>query len=75
MEKLLNDKDSSIREIADEEYKEKSSNLKVKEQDLLKLLIPKDANDKKNSILEIRAGTGGDEASLFAANLLMMYQG
>ena len=42
--------------------------------ELLKLLIPKDINDSKNSILEIRAGTGGDEASLFAADLLSMYQ-
>ena len=40
----------------------------------MKLLIPKDENDKKNSILEIRAGTGGDEASLFAADLFSMYQ-
>ena len=44
------------------------------ENNLLKLLIPKDINDNKNSILEIRAGTGGDEASLFAADLLGMYQ-
>ena len=40
----------------------------------MRLLIPKDENDKKNSILEIRAGTGGDEASLFAADLFSMYQ-
>ena len=40
----------------------------------MKLLIPKDENDSKNSILEIRAGTGGDEASLFASDLLNMYQ-
>ena len=40
----------------------------------MKLLIPKDVNDEKNSILEIRAGTGGDEASLFAADLFGMYQ-
>lgn len=40
----------------------------------MKLLIPKDINDEKNSILEIRAGTGGDEASLFAADLFGMYQ-
>ena len=71
---LLNDKDNSIREIAEEELKEKKKNIEVLEQNLLKLLIPKDENDKKNSILEIRAGTGGDEASLFAADLLSMYQ-
>ncbi len=71
---LLNDKDNSIREIAEEELKEKKKNIEVLEQNLLKLLIPKDENDKKNSILEIRAGTGGDEASLFAADLFTMYQ-
>jgi len=71
---LLNDKDSSIRKMAEEELGEKNKNIKSLEQDLLKLLIPKDVNDEKNSILEIRAGTGGDEASLFAADLFGMYQ-
>ena len=71
---LLNDKDNSIREIAEEEIKEKNEYLKNIEIDLLKSLIPKDINDEKNSILEIRAGTGGDEASLFAADLFNMYQ-
>ncbi len=71
---LLNDKDSSIRKMADDELREKNKNIKSLEQDLLKILIPKDVNDEKNSILEIRAGTGGDEASLFAADLFGMYQ-
>lgn len=71
---LLNDKDTSIREMAEEELKEKNKNVKLLEQNLLKLLVPKDVNDEKNSILEIRAGTGGDEASLFAADLFSMYQ-
>ena len=71
---LLNDKDNSIREMAEEEIKEKNEYLKNIEIDLLKSLIPKDINDEKNSILEIRAGTGGDEASLFAADLFNMYQ-
>jgi peptide chain release factor 1 len=71
---LLNDKDSSIRKMAEEELREKNKKIKLLEQDLLKLLIPKDVNDEKNSILEIRAGTGGDEASLFAADLFGMYQ-
>jgi len=71
---LLNDKDSSIREMADDELREKNKNIKSLEKDLLKYLIPKDVNDEKNSILEIRAGTGGDEASLFAADLFGMYQ-
>ena len=71
---LLKDEDDSIREMAQEEIKEKNEKLKLIEDDLLKSLIPKDFNDEKNCILEIRAGTGGDEASLFAADLFTMYQ-
>jgi len=71
---LLNDNDNSIKEMAEQELKDKKVIIKILEKDLLKLLIPKDENDKKNSILEIRAGTGGDEASLFAADLFSMYQ-
>ena len=71
---LLNDKDNKIKEMAEDELKDKKKKIKILENDLLKLLVPKDANDKKNSILEIRAGTGGDEASLFAADLFSMYQ-
>ena len=71
---LLNDKDNTIKEMAEDELKDKKKKIKILENNLLKLLIPKDANDKKNSILEIRAGTGGDEASLFAADLFSMYQ-
>ena len=70
---LLNDRDNLIREMAEEEMKEKNEHLKNIEIDLLKSLIPNDINDEKNSILEIRAGTGGDEASLFAADLFSMY--
>ena len=62
---LLKDTDLSIREMAEAEIKEKNVQLKLIEEELLKSLIPKDINDEKNSILEIRAGTGGDEASLF----------
>ena len=71
---LLNDKDNAIKEMAEDELKDKKKKIKILENDLLKLLIPKDANDKKNSIIEIRAGTGGDEASLFAADLFSMYK-
>ena len=71
---LKDDKDLQIRNEAEKELKQENSLLKVHELDLLKLLIPKDVNDEKNSILEIRAGTGGDEASLFASDLLNMYQ-
>ena len=72
--KLIEDDDHSIKEMAEIELKEKKKSITMLENDLMKLLIPKDENDKKNSILEIRAGTGGDEASLFAADLFSMYQ-
>ena len=71
---LIKDTDQDIIKIAEAELIEKKNVIKDLEDDLLKLLIPKDVNDSKNSILEIRAGTGGDEASLFAADLLNMYQ-
>ncbi len=71
---LLNDIDNTIQAMAEEELKQKNKKIKDVEKDLMRLLIPKDSNDEKNSILEIRAGTGGDEASLFASDLLSMYQ-
>ena len=74
LSKLINDNDPSIKELAEVELKEKKKLIIILENELMKLLIPKDENDKKNSILEIRAGTGGDEASLFAADLFSMYQ-
>jgi len=72
--KLIDDDDHLIKEMAEVELKEKKKSITILEDDLMRLLIPKDENDKKNSILEIRAGTGGDEASLFAADLFSMYQ-
>lgn len=70
---LLNENDEAIRELAKEEV----SVLRGKKEELeirLKfLLLPKDPNDSKNVILEIRAGTGGEEAALFAASLFRMY--
>ena len=74
LNELLKDSDQEISKMADTELKEKKNVIQNLENELLKLLIPKDINDTKNSILEIRAGTGGDEASLFAADLLNMYQ-
>jgi peptide chain release factor 1 len=74
LSKLINDNDPSIKVLAETELKEKKKSIIIIENELMKLLIPKDENDKKNSILEIRAGTGGDEASLFAADLFSMYQ-
>jgi len=74
LNELAKDNDLEISKIAELELIEKKEHTKDLEQELLKLLIPKDKNDSKNSILEIRAGTGGDEASLFASDLLNMYQ-
>lgn len=70
---VLGGDDEEMRELAKEELpllEEKKEQLEVK---LRQMLIPKDPFDEKNAILEIRAGTGGDEASLFAGNLLRMY--
>ena len=65
--------DDEMREMAQAEITELETNVAKGEEDLKVLLIPKDPNDEKNVILEIRAGTGGDEATLFAAEVLRMY--
>ncbi len=65
--------DAEMRELAELEIEEIEENLEKAEENLKFLLIPKDPNDEKNVILEIRAGTGGDEATLFAAEILRMY--
>ncbi len=65
--------DEEMREMAQSEITELETNLAKVEDDLKFLLLPKDPNDEKNVILEIRAGTGGDEATLFAAEVLRMY--
>ncbi|MBE6030770.1 MAG: peptide chain release factor 1 [Firmicutes bacterium] len=65
--------DDELREMAKMEIAELTEKLEVFEQELKILLLPKDPNDDKNVILEIRAGTGGDEAALFGADLLRMY--
>ena len=70
---LLNDPDPEMKKMAREEIESLQSNLSQLEEDLKLLLIPKDPNDEKNIILEIRAGTGGEEAGLFAADLFKMY--
>jgi peptide chain release factor 1 len=66
--------DEEMREMAKEELTDLLPKLEASEQDLKTLLIPKDPEDSKNVILEIRAGAGGDEASLFAGDLFKMYQ-
>jgi peptide chain release factor 1 len=70
---LLNDSDPDIRELAQEDSSQIQTELDKLEDELKRLLTPKDPNDEKDVILEIRAGTGGDEAALFAADLFRMY--
>jgi peptide chain release factor 1 len=70
---LQEEKDSDMRELAREEVKELEKRLQEAGEKLKFLLIPKDPLDEKNIIMEIRAGTGGDEAALFAADLFRMY--
>src|ERR1700744_1694619 len=65
--------DPELRTYAQEELTRLGERLTQGENDLKLLLVPKDPNDEKNVIVEIRAGTGGDEASLFAAELFRMY--
>jgi len=70
---LLQDGDADIKELAREELAELRRREDELEQDLRLRLLPKDPNDEKNVVLEIRAGTGGEEAALFAADLFRMY--
>ncbi len=70
---LDEEKDEEMREMAKEELAACKERLEGIEQDLKVLLLPKDPNDEKNVIVEIRGGAGGDEAALFAANLYRMY--
>jgi peptide chain release factor 1 len=72
-EELARGSDPDMRELAQEELKGLEARREVILGDLRMLLVPKDPNDEKNVILEIRAGTGGDEAALFAADLFRMY--
>ncbi len=70
---LAEESDPEMRAYAQEELERLEARVGTVEQELKFLLLPKDPNDEKNVILEIRAGTGGDEASLFAAELFRMY--
>jgi peptide chain release factor 1 len=72
-EELAAGADAEMRELAREELKTLQETRDALLQDLKVLLVPKDPNDEKNVILEIRAGTGGDEAALFAGELFRMY--
>ena len=70
---LEEESDEEMRELAKEELSDAKKRVEELEQELKILLLPKDPNDDKNIILEIRAGAGGDEAALFAAELYRMY--
>jgi len=70
---LLNDDDPDIKALARDEIERLTSKKETLEDELKKLLIPKDPLDDKNVLIEIRAGTGGDEAGLFAGDLFKMY--
>lgn len=66
--------DSEMRELAEAELPDLSDRIETLQKEIRILLLPKDAADAKNAILEVRAGTGGDEAALFAGDLFRMYQ-
>ena len=70
---LATDKDEEMREMAREMIAELEPQLAQMEEEIKLLLIPKDPQDSKNAIVEIRGGTGGDEAAIFAGDLLRMY--
>ena len=72
-EMTLEADDAEMRQMAHEEEKQLTARKEVVERELKLLLLPKDPNDEKSVIVEIRAGTGGDEAALFAAELFRMY--
>jgi len=72
-EMVLEAEDSEMKHMAQEEEKQLSTRKEQVERELKLLLLPKDPNDDKNIILEIRGGTGGDEAALFAGDLFRMY--
>jgi peptide chain release factor 1 len=71
---LANESDPEFREMAKDEIDELSPAKEAFEEKIRMLLIPKDPQDSKNAVMEIRAGTGGDEASIFAGDLFRMYQ-
>ena len=70
---LANEKDEDLKEMAREEISELEPSIEQLEEEIKLLLIPKDPQDEKNAIVEIRGGTGGDEAAIFAGDLLRMY--
>ena len=71
---LETEKDPDFRQMAKDEIEVQQNSIEELGEELKQMLIPKDPNDSKNVILEIRAGTGGDEAAIFAGDLFRMYQ-
>src|SRR5215468_1569907 len=72
-QELAQDDDASMRSLGEEEVHRVQSQIAAEETELAALLIPKDERDDKNLFLEVRAGTGGDEAAIFAGDLYRMY--
>jgi peptide chain release factor 1 len=72
-EEMLSDPDASMRTLGEEELLRVKGEMELSEADLRRLLLPKDPRDDKNIYLEVRAGTGGDEAAIFAGDLFRMY--
>ncbi len=72
-QEMLKEDDAEMREMAQEEISDAEDRMQALEMELQKLLLPKDPNDNSNVFLEIRAGTGGDEAAIFAGDLFRMY--
>ena len=70
---MLEESDPELKELAKQEIESAETKIDELEDQLRILTLPKDPNDERNVILEIRAGTGGEEAALFAADLLRMY--
>ena len=71
---LLNSAEKELKDLALEQKRESKANLEIIKENLKIMLLPKDIADEKGAIIEIRAGTGGDEAALFAGTLFKMYQ-
>ncbi|KAL1918695.1 uncharacterized protein VTP21DRAFT_2717 [Calcarisporiella thermophila] len=74
IQKMASDADNELRQLAEEEEEQTWERIEELESQMLEMLIPKDTADSGNAILEIRAGTGGDEAGLFAGDVLRMYE-
>ena len=72
---ILSSSEQELKEMAELEIKDLNEKIEKTQEELKILLLPKDPNDDKNVIIEIRGGAGGDEAALFAANLFRMFTG